>query len=83
MVVDETLTDPHELVARTERRLRRGKVLDGVVSGRRYGLLDLRVSRESLDRGLRIFDALLKALAAADWPVELVPPPDDRRQAHA
>ena len=81
VVVAETLTDPHELVARTERRLRRAKVLDGVVSGRRYGLLDLRVSCESLDRGLRIFDALLKALAAADWPVELVPPPveDDGR----
>lgn len=82
VVVAETLTDPHELVARTERRLRRGKVQEGVVSGRRYGLLDLSVSPEALDRGLRIFDALLKALAAADWPVEPVPPPaeDDGRK---
>lgn len=82
IVVAETLDDPHGLVAQTQRRLRRAKVLQGVVSGRAYGLLDLSVSPEALDRGLRIFDALLKALAAADWPVELVSPPleDDGRK---
>jgi len=81
VVVPDTLTAPHALVTQAERRLRRAKVREGVVSGRRYGLLDLSVSPEALDRGLRIFDALLKALAAADWPVEFVPPPaeDDGR----
>ncbi len=67
----------------TERRLRRAKVQEGVVSGRRYGLLDLSVSPDSLDRGLRIFDALLKALAAADFTVSLVPPPAERRRPGA
>jgi hypothetical protein len=41
-------------VAQAERRLRRAKVIEGVVSGRRFGLLDLSVSPDSLDRGLRI-----------------------------
>ena len=81
VVVDEALTDPHPLVAQAERRLRRAKVIEGVVSGRRFGLLDLSVAPDSLDRGLRIFDALLKALPEADFSVSLVPPPkgDDER----
>jgi len=77
VVVQDALTDPHELVAKAERRLRRAKVIRGVVSGRRLGLLDLSVAPDSLGRGLRIFDALLKALPADDFSVSLVPPPKD------
>ena len=81
VVVSAVLTDPHARVARAERRLRRAKLPEGVVSGRGYGLLDLSVSPDSLDRGLRIFDALLKALPEPDFSVSLVPPPkgDDER----
>lgn len=77
IVVADALTDPHELVAKGERRLRRAKVIHGVVSGRHYGLLDISVAPDSLDRGLRIFDALLKALPEGDFTVSLVPPPKD------
>lgn len=81
MVVDETLTDPHELVARgappPPRRGAGGRRLRPAPWTPRPQRLP-----EALDRGLCVFDALLKALAAADWPVELVPPPaeDDGRK---
>jgi hypothetical protein len=79
VVVDETLIDPHELVARTERRLRRAKVREGVVSGRRLGVLNVSVAPESLDRALRICDALLKALEATGLEIEVTGPVEPDR----
>jgi hypothetical protein len=74
LVVAATLTEPHPLVARVERCLRRANVRDGVVSGRRCGLLDLAVGPEGLDRALRVYDAFPKGAEAAGLTVEVERP---------
>jgi len=65
IVVPAELTDPHPLVQRTENALRTAKKgSDGrLVLGRRKTLL-IRVTRENVDRALRIMDTLVKALEA-------------------
>ncbi len=47
--------------------------MHGVVSAPMRSCLDIAVSPDSLDRALRIFDALLKALEAAGLTVEVTP----------
>lgn len=61
--VPRQLVDPHPLVRRTAEVLRSaGPGLYGTVNARREKCLDLRVGTRSLERALRIMDALVKAL---------------------
>ena len=71
IVVDETLKDPHRLVVLSGRYLAKAHPTNGVVSVSGHTCLDIQVSPESLDRALRIFDALIKALEAAALKVEV------------
>jgi hypothetical protein len=71
IVVTAELTEPHRLVAATARRLAKARPTCGAASGRPLGLLDISVSPASLDRALRIADALLKALLQAGLKVEI------------
>ena len=75
------LTDPHKLVARTKRHLENAKPEDGLVRGRPLGLLNVSVSPASLDRALRIADALLKGMEAAGLKLEITGPSEERRDA--
>ena len=61
-------------MARTEKRLQRAKPSGGTVSGRWLGVLDVNVSQASLDRALRIFDALLKGAEAVGLQIEITGP---------
>jgi len=61
--VPAELVEPHKLVARTQSTFRNARAGDGgilVARGRWH--LDVEVTRDTLDRALRILDALLKAL---------------------
>jgi hypothetical protein len=63
VVVSEELVEPHKQVSRTLRSLKGAK--PGVrllVKPRPRGCLDVEVSRSSIDRAMRIMDALVKAL---------------------
>ena len=73
VVVPEELDHPHKLVALSARYLQKARPVDGVVSARASTCLDIAVSPTCLDRALRIFDALLKALEAAGLTVEVTP----------
>jgi hypothetical protein len=64
IVVAETLENPHPLV-------RSAKAYFGRRNPPLRSHLDLSVSPESLDRALRIMDALIKALVARGLPVEV------------
>jgi hypothetical protein len=74
IVVAAELTEPHRLVGAAARRLAKIKPAHGVASGRPLGLLNLSVSPTSLDRALRIADALLKAILQAGLKVEVTGP---------
>ena len=65
------LENPHPLVQLSARYLRRARPTDGVVSAPRQSCLDIRVAAESLDRALRISDALIKSMEAANLVVEV------------
>jgi hypothetical protein len=74
IVVSEVRENPHRLVKLSARYLQRAHPReDGLLSARRSSCLDICVSPTSLDRALRIADALLRALEAADLPVEIAP----------
>jgi hypothetical protein len=64
IVVAETLERPHPLVREANKYFRSR-------DRRLVSHLDISVSRDSLDRALRIMDALLKALVARGLPVEV------------
>ena len=73
MVVAKTLDMPHPLIAATERALRRPKGRDPrdlQTKGRQS--LDLCVSDGSVQRALRIMDALVKALDARGMPLRII-----------
>ena len=70
-IVHETLEDPHKLVVLSGRYLAKTHPTNGLVSVIRRTCLAIQVSPESLDRALRIFDALIKALRAAALQVEV------------
>jgi len=58
--VQETLAGPHSLIVTTRRHLRSAKAgLDGVLLPDATLHLDIRVTKATLDRSLRIYDALL------------------------
>jgi len=71
IVVADTLENPHKLVALSARYLAKAHPKDGLVSAAQRSCLDIRVAPESLDRALRIFDALLKGVEAAGLMVEI------------
>jgi hypothetical protein len=73
ITVAEQLTIPHPLVARSVHLLRRVKT-DEQLRLRTHGLkcVALKVSLGSVDRALRVFDALFKALEARGHRVELI-----------
>jgi hypothetical protein len=70
--VSEVLENPHKLVALSARYLAKAHPQDGLVSAPRRSCLDVHVSPDSLDRALRILDALLKAIEAAGLRIEIV-----------
>lgn len=71
IVVATTLESPHKLVASAEKRLRREKTQDGIVSCRKARCLDISVAPESIDRALRIMDAVIRALDARGLKVDV------------
>ena len=62
---------PHKLVAISARYLGKATPVGGVVSAPRSTCLDIEVSPGSLDRALRIMDALLRGLEAAGLAIEV------------
>ncbi len=68
--VADTLTDPHPLVERTARSLRRARGDHrGLLVPEAQRILDVRVTRDALDRAMRIADALVKALDERQYPI--------------
>ena len=76
--VAERLETPHRLVEKAGRYLATAKVDDGLVSSRARGGLDIRVAPTSVDRALRIADALLKTLANRGLQVDVTPPSEEK-----
>jgi hypothetical protein len=73
VTVPEVLDRPHRLVRSSLSALRRSaKTMSRAASTE--SCLDIAVSQESLDRALRIMDALLKALEANGYMVEVTKP---------
>lgn len=72
IVVAETLTDPHPLVALMQHwREKVRQEGETEPSDERDSLLDIEVSDRSIDRALRIMDAVLKALEARGYEVKV------------
>ena len=61
IVIPETLDRPHKLVAMSRRLLQKQKPVGGVLRSLEERCLAVIVSPPSLDRSLRIMDALLRA----------------------
>lgn len=76
VVVPEVLDQPHELVAAASKVLGHAKPVDGLVSCWNKRCLNVVVSPASLDRALRIMDALLKALEVRGMRVEVTNAPE-------
>ena len=71
IIVTEVLTDPHPLVTRTKRHLEQAQPgHDGLLPWTNKPCLDISVTPASLDRALRIADALLKSMETAGLRVE-------------
>lgn len=71
IVVAERLEHPHRLVVLSARYLQKAKPHEGLVTARRSTCLDIAVSPSSVDRALRIVEALLSGLEAAGLSVEV------------
>lgn len=71
--VDLDLTNPHPLIKKALRHLRKSEDRWDQLF-QREACLDLRATGEALDRGLRVMDALLKALSARGYAVEVTEP---------
>jgi hypothetical protein len=69
IVVADSLVNPHPLVKQTRDALRSSSTSEYGVLWRENGLLNLRVSPESLNRALRILDAFIKTVEELDWNV--------------
>jgi hypothetical protein len=70
IVVQELLTDPHPLVAKSVAALRRGKCdHKGYVQPKTGPCLAAMVTLDSADRAMCVYDALLKALDSRGYPV--------------
>lgn len=63
IVVPENLTDAHPLIEKTAKILTSCKPnLSGIVVSHREDCLNIRVSREQIDRALRVMDTVIKKL---------------------
>ena len=71
IVVTSVLDDLHPLVAHAAKLLGKATPKNGLISVRGQPCLDVLVAPGSLDRALRILDALIKALMAREIPVEV------------
>ena len=72
IIVQEFLTRPHRLVARAGKCLRGAKGdANGVLMPKERPCLDIRVTKGSLGRALRVMDALIKGLDERGHVVEL------------
>ncbi len=70
--VPEELNNPHPLVMKTIGILESAKTDDtGVLTPPKKECLDVRVSRECLDRALRIIDTLIKALTEVGFTISV------------
>lgn len=73
IVVQARLTSPHPLIEKTKTIL--GNIEssgdNGIITAWRDECLDIRVSRQSLGRALRLMDALLKALESRGFKVSI------------
>lgn len=65
VTVKDKLIRPHPLVLQAKQELRKATPFHGRLETR--GVLDVRVSKQSLDRALRIMDALIRASIARGW----------------
>lgn len=73
IIVDDVLQDPHPFIVRTEKSLAASKADERqLLAAPARKCLDIRVTHGSLDRALRIADALLKAMKSRAIGVELV-----------
>jgi hypothetical protein len=82
LVVLETLTEAHPLVAQALRLLGDRKPTKGIISRPRRRCLDVLVSQGTLDRALRVMDALLKALEVRGLTVEATAPKEEEQPCH-
>lgn len=72
IVVPDVLTDPHPFIIRTARILASSKEDGtGILAPPKEHCLDVRVSRECVDRALRIMDTLVKALPKVGFTVSI------------
>jgi hypothetical protein len=72
VIVPKTLIDPHPLVAKTEKSLRTAKPDDrGILRAHGPGTLCAVVSPNSIDRAMRIFNTLIKALEEREIKVKV------------
>ncbi|MHB1344027.1 MAG: hypothetical protein ACYCX3_06675 [Thermoleophilia bacterium] len=71
IVVSASLENPHKLVVLASRYLAKAHASDGLLSVARNPCLDIRVGPGSVDRALRIFDTLSKALEGVGLKVEV------------
>ena len=72
VIVPKTLIDPHPLVAKTEKSLRTAKPDDrGILRAHGPGTLSVVVGPSSIDRAMRIFNTLIKALEEREMKVKV------------
>jgi hypothetical protein len=71
IVVAATLDKPHSLVSHSRRLLAAKQPYNGMVMHHGDSCLDLCVSKQSLDRALRIMDALIRAFASCGFAFEV------------
>jgi hypothetical protein len=81
IVVADTLTDPHPLVAQTVTALRRAKPNSQGYLVPRASIVDVYVSLDGADRAMCIVDALLKALDARGFTTSIRPSQQDGNRA--
>lgn len=80
IVVAEQLVAPHSLIEQTQRSLANAKAdSEGMVCPKAKGCLNICVGPESIDRALRIMDALVKALEARGYVVTVSNEKDKER----
>jgi hypothetical protein len=74
VTVPETLDNPHKLIAAARKLLRGREDSDGYLSCRDVSCINVCVTKGSLDRALRIMDAILRAIERLGYPVEVTRP---------
>jgi hypothetical protein len=82
VVVPDTLTEPHASVAQALRLLGDRKPTNGIITRPRRRCLDGLVTLATLDRALRVMDALLKALEDRGLTIEVTAPQEVEEPSH-